>query len=268
MHKPQKDQTGRSAAYEKDTVWLSTDETLAIMHADVQTGNWWVDGMTRISRERFGGPVKLVDCEVHGPGSGAELFVVEGDSAAASVSGVRDSRYQAVVPMQGKPLNAMKASRAKVVGHPLFAALTTAVGTGIEPHFDLASLRYDRILVLMDPDADGIHCGVLMLLFFYRWMRQLLDAGRVEIVRPPWGEVASSGELPVRYAFSEPQLAALAAEIHARGTVVTRRYRGLAAIDAAVIRDTCVVPATRKTERVTTADVGAMLEMLGAYDRR
>ena len=149
MHKPQKDQTGRSAAYEKDTVWLSTDETLAIMHADVQTGNWWVGGMTRISRERFGGPVKLVDCEVHGPGSGAELFVVEGDSAAASVSGVRDSRYQAVVPMQGKPLNAMKASRAKVVGHPLFAALTTAVGTGIEPHFDLASLRYDRILVLM-----------------------------------------------------------------------------------------------------------------------
>ncbi|MCE9629376.1 MAG: hypothetical protein K8S94_01470 [Planctomycetia bacterium] len=122
--------------------------------------------MTKISRERYGGPVKLDECVTQGSGAGAELFVVEGDSAAASVSPVRDQRYQAVLPMQGKPLNTIKASRAKVAGHTLFAALTAAIGTGMDPHFDAAGLRYDRILVLMDPDADGIHCGVLLLMFF------------------------------------------------------------------------------------------------------
>jgi DNA gyrase subunit B len=181
---------------------------------------------------------------------------------------VRDERCQAVLPMQGKPLNAVRASRERVAAHPFLTALTAAVGTGIEPHFDMAGLRYDRILVLMDPDADGIHCGVLLLMFFYRWMRPLLDAGRVEIVRPPWGEVAVGGGA-VRRAFSEVQLTSLAAEmreVQAPETVFPRRYRGLAAIDAAVIRDTCLVPATRLTERVTTANVGAMIEVLGSLD--
>ncbi|MGI9178263.1 MAG: toprim domain-containing protein [Pirellulales bacterium] len=222
--------------------------------------------MTRISRERYGGPVKLVDCVAHGPGSGAELFVVEGDSAAASVCRVSDRRWQAVLPMQGKPLNAVKASRGKVAGHPLFSALTAAIGTGIEPQFDAAGLRYERILVLMDPDADGIHCGVLLLMFFHRWMPQLLDAGRVEVVRPPWGEVAVAGEPTVRHAFSDRQLAALAAEMQVCGNVVTRRYRGLAAIDATILRDTCLVSATRKIDRVTSAEVEAMIEMLGSLE--
>jgi len=222
--------------------------------------------MARIFRERYGGPVKLVDCAVHGPGSGAELFLVEGDSAAASVGRVCDPRLQAVLAMQGKPLNAAKASRAKVVGHPLLSVLVSAIGTGIDPRFDAAGLRYDRVLVLMDPDADGIHCGVLMLMFFHHWMRQLLDAGRVEVVRPPWGEVAVAGEPTSRLGLSESHLAALAAEMRSRGNVVTRRFRGLAAIDAAVLRDTCVAPATRKTEQVTSAEVTAMIAMLDSLE--
>ena len=165
---------------------------------------------------RYGGAPKLEDCVAHGAGSGAELFVVEGDSAAASVSGVRDPAFQAVLPMQGKPLNAVKASRKKVLGHAWFAALTAAIGTGLDPEFSAAGLRDDRLLLLMDPDADGIHCCVLTLLFLHRWMRPLVEAGRIEIVRPPWGEVAVAGDPAVRLGFSEPHLMALAAELQAR----------------------------------------------------
>jgi len=198
---------------------------------------------------------------VHGPGSGAELIVVEGDSAAAAVARVRDARAQAVLPMQGKPLNAARASRDKVLGHPFFGPLVAAVGTGIEAGCEPARSRYERVVVLTDPDADGIHCGFLVLLFFHRWLRPMLDAGRIAVVRPPWGEVVVAGELLL--AFSEPDLAALATKARAGGGAV-RRFRGLAALDAGLIRETCVDPATRRTERVMAADVATMIEVIAA----
>jgi DNA gyrase subunit B len=210
---------------------------------------------------RRGGPSKLDDCLAHGTGSGAELIVVEGDSAAAAVARIRDPRVQAVLPMQGKPLNAARASRGKVFDHPFFGPLAAAIGTGLEADCDPARSRYDRVLVLTDPDADGIHCGFLVLLFLHRWLQPLLDDGRVEVVRPPWGEVVVAGELLL--AFSEPELTALAARARAGGGAV-RRFRGLAAIDAATIHETCVDPATRRTERVTARDVAAMIEVIAA----
>lgn len=161
--------------------------------------------MARVLSDRYGALAKLDDCGVHGPVSGAELFLVEGDSAAAAVAGVRDPATQAVLPMQGKPLNATRASRSKVLAHPFFAPLVAALDVGIEADCDPRRLRYERVLVLTDPDADGIHCGFLVLLFFHRWLRPLLDAGRVEIVRPPWGEVVVAGRPTL--AFSEPELA-------------------------------------------------------------
>jgi DNA gyrase subunit B len=206
------------------------------------------------------GPLKLDDCQAHGPGS--ELFVVEGDSAADSVSRVRDAAFQAVLPMQGKPLNARKASEKKVAGHPLFQALADAIGGGIGGRFDLAACRYERILLLMDPDADGIHCGVLMLMFFERWMPALLDAGRIEIVRPPWGEVLAAGAAAPQCAFSEPELQQLADSLRERGAVVARRYRGLAAIEPSVLAATCVVPASRRTSRVSAAEAAALIGIL------
>jgi len=151
--------------------------------------------MTKVFRDRYGAPAKLDDSATHGRGSGAELFVVEGDSAASAVARVRDPLHQAVLPMQGKPLNAARAPRAKVESHPFFGPLAAALGVGFEATCDPRRLRYDRVLVLTDPDADGIHCGYLVLLFFHRWMRPLLDAGRIEVVRPPWGEVVVSGEI-------------------------------------------------------------------------
>jgi DNA gyrase subunit B/topoisomerase-4 subunit B len=218
------------------------------------------------------GPVQLDDCALHGAGShtktGAtpELFVVEGESAALAVIRVRDATTQAVLPMQGKPLNAVKATEKKLAAHPLFTVLTDSLGTGRGAAFDLAKLRYSRVLLLMDPDADGIHCGVLMLMFFHRWMRPLLDAGHVEIVRPPWGEVVPADGTPPRHACSEAEFQALSDAIRARGPATARRFRGLAAIEPQMLLATCVAPATRRTDRISTAEAAAMIEVFGSLD--
>ena len=218
------------------------------------------------------GPVKLDDCTEHGTSSdtakalGRELFVVEGESAALAVTRVRDAASQAVLAMQGKPLNAIRATERKLAAHPLFTALTDGLGAGRGAAFDLAKLRYAKVLLLMDPDADGIHCGVLMLMFFHRWMRPLLDAGRVEIVRPPWGEVVPGDGSPPRHACSEEQLQSLADAIRTRGPATVRRYRGLAAIEPPLLLASCVAPATRRTDRITTADAAAMIDVFGSLD--
>jgi DNA gyrase subunit B len=220
-------------------------------------------------------PPALADCRRHGPGSGAELFIVEGDSAAAAVGRVRDPEFQAVLPMQGKPLNAAKASPRRVAAHGFYTLVAESLGAGpiggAAP--DPSRLRFGRVLLLMDPDADGIHCGVLLLQFFHRWLPQLLgrraaaaDAagGMVEVVRPPWGEVAFAGESHPRLAFSEEEFHGLSSG--ARPRTAVRRFRGLAGLDAGLLRTTCVAPATRRTDRVTADDVTAMLTLLAAIE--
>lgn len=164
--------------------------------------------------------------------------------------------------MRGKPLNAFKASRQRVAGHAQYRALTDALGTSMGAEFDAGRLRFDRILLLMDPDADGIHCGVLLLMFFHRWMRPVLEAGRVEVVRPPWGEVTRAGEGGCRLAFSAEELAGLTAATPERGAGTSRRYRGLAALDARVLHANCVAPATRRTEPASPARVEALMAIM------
>jgi DNA gyrase subunit B/topoisomerase-4 subunit B len=215
-----------------------------------------------VSDDRFGARAKLDDCVVHG--GDAELFVVEGDSAASAVARVRDPRRQAVLPMQGKPLNAARASRRKVLEHPFLGPLGECLGTGLEAGCDPHRARFGKVLVLTDPDADGIHCGFLVLLFLHRFMRPLLDSGRVALVRPPWGEVIADGELTL--AFSEPELTATVDRFRGHSDVSVRRYRGLAALDADLIRETCVDPGTRRTVGVTSADVAAMIGVVEAIE--
>jgi DNA gyrase subunit B len=216
--------------------------------------------MVKVSSDRYGAVAKLIDCGAPGPGCEAELFLVEGDSAATAVARVRDPATQAVLPMQGKPLNATRASRAKALGHPFFGPLVAALDVGLEAECDPRRMRYQRVLVLTDPDADGIHCGFLVLLFFHRWLRPLLDAGRVEVVRPPWGEVVVEGCTTL--AFSEPELALLADRARAGRPATVCRFRGLAAIDAALLRETCIAAGTRRTSAVSAADVAAMIEVV------
>jgi len=214
-------------------------------------------------------PIKLHDCTLHGPGSGAELFIVEGDSACAAVAAVRDPHRQAVLPLQGKPLNAVRARPARVAADPFLGALARALGLAAagptpaprpEPESAgcalPAALRYERVLLLHDPDADGIHIGALLLMFFDRWMPALLDAGCIERVHAPMGEVhGAPGTLPA-VAFGDAHLRALCdrARTLQGSACVARRYRGLGGISPAVLRATCVDPSTRMTSVLDAGD--------------
>ena len=191
--------------------------------------------------------------------------MVEGDSAALAVLQVRDQRLQAVLPMQGKPLNALRASDGKVAANPFLHALTDAIGAGRGAAFDREALRYERIVLLMDPDADGIHAGALLLLFFHRWMPALVERGHVERVHAPLGEVRTADGLPL-YAYTDPQFQALSAELRASGPTrfETLRYRGLAGLDAGVLAEQCVHRATRRGRILTPDDAKAAMEVFAS----
>jgi DNA gyrase subunit B/topoisomerase-4 subunit B len=171
--------------------------------------------------------------------------------------------------MQGKPLNTVRATAQKVVADPWFAALTQALGTGLGDAFEVKALRYDRVILLMDPDADGIHCGALVTLFFYRWMRPLLDDGRVGIARAPLAtlvvESVGHPQHAEHHVRSEPELRAAAEQLKTHGDtrVVMRRYRGLAGTDLPVLAATCLDPATRTVQRVGAADAQAAITVFG-----
>lgn len=210
-------------------------------------------------------PIKLQDCLQHGAASGAELFIVEGDSASSSVIQLCNPALQAVLPMQGKPMNAAKASAAKVAENPLFKALIDALGAGFGASFDAAKLRYERIVLLMDPDADGIHCGALMLLFFQRHMPALLAQERIHIVRPPVGEVMDTVTGEINYGFIEPEFVALceAARKHNPASFNAQRYRGLAGIAPSTLAHFCVNPATRRSTIMRPEDARMALDVFG-----
>ena len=217
--------------------------------------------MAHFSRMYPPQPLKLDDCRVHG--SGSELYIVEGDSASSAVRRVRDERHQAVLPMQGKPLNAIRATAKKVAANPWLAALTDTLGTGIGDSFDFGKARYDRVVLLMDPDADGIHCGALLLMFFHRWMWPLLDSGRIGMARAPLATLHAGGtQIHVR---SEMEYRAQCERLRGAGmsTFETARYRGLAGMDLAVLAATCVNPNTRVLSSVGIADADAAIAVFG-----
>lgn len=167
--------------------------------------------------------------------------------------------------MQGKPLNAIKATEKKVAGYPLFIALAEAIGTGIGPDFHLAAVRYEKILLLFDPDADGIHCGALMSMYFYRWMPELLASGRIEIIRAPVAEIIASPGTPPQYPLSEEEFHTLCSDHRLAGNrqLRTKHYRGLAGIDIEVLSRICIDPKTRNSSRLTPNDALAAIEIFG-----
>ena len=215
-----------------------------------------------------GKPAKFEDAATHGAHSGTELFIVEGDSASDAVANGRNPQLQAVLPMQGKPLNALKATGARVVEYPLFVQLTHALGvqpTDIESGEvgDISQRRFERVLLLFDPDADGIHSGALMLMYFYRWMRPLLAAGAVSIVRAPLYVLTVPGSEISVHAYSPEHAAKLITRLKQLGhaDISTLHHRGLASIDPQLLASSCVNPAKRKTDTMTVADVEAAIDV-------
>ena len=211
-------------------------------------------------------PAKLFDCQRHGPGSGAELFIVEGDSASKNVLRVRDQKFQAVLPMQGKPLNAWKANKSSVGGNELFQKLIDAIGTGWGDSYESERLRYERIVLLFDPDADGIHCGALMVMFFYRWMPDLLGNDRIVAVRPPLYELTAQRraekDVDRIHAYSDEHFQRLRVHLEARNVRFnSQRFRGLASINADALSETCVDPATRNTMIMGVEDAKAAVRV-------
>ena len=213
---------------------------------------------------------KLIDSQQHGPQ--AELLLVEGDSAARSAASMRNPQFQGVLPLQGKPLNALKAQASKIAESPLFAQLAQALGLASPcamTDSECAQLRYARLVLLFDPDADGIHIGALVLLYLHRCLPALLAQQRVVMVRPPMFALqladTDSGEITTRYAYSPQHHTALKAQCALENLTVleSHGYRGLGSIPPEVLRASCIDPATRHAHAVTAADMQAVLQVFG-----
>lgn len=202
-----------------------------------------------------------------------ELFLVEGESAATAVHRVCDPEFQAVLAMQGKPMNAWKASESKVLSNPLFQELIKVIDAGFSDRFELNQCRFDKIILLFDPDADGIHGCSLMLWFFYRWMPGLLDASRLFVASPPICElfdpVAKRRSYPRHPKEKEKVLlewkSNRSQEVNDR--IENRPFRGLASLGHELLSTSCVNPQTRLLRKLTVQDAQASLRVFGYDDR-
>ena len=201
-------------------------------------------------------PGKLADCSVRDPEM-TELFIVEGDSAGGSAKMARDRSIQAVLPLRGKILNVERVQEHRALSSDTITSLITAIGTGVDQEFDINKARYHKIVIMTDADLDGAHIRILLLTFFYRYMKPMIEDGYVYVAQPPLYQLKPKGKKHGKYIYTDEELAVEAKKFEDSTKYTVQRYKGLGEMDPEQLWSTTMEPKNRILLQVTIDDAMA-----------